>query len=103
MKLETLKTRLQNIGFRKDRDAEVWRNNTGKSVSFLSDDVIRVESGSNVTLCRVSDIVIRNGYVNVKKAKAECLKYYLCGEGKCDMCLVYEFPKIKRKGRCTEK
>lgn len=97
MKIEKLKTRLKHIGFAEDKDRKVWNNRAGLTVSFPTVDTVKVEAGVNATLWRLPDITIKDGYVNAKKSKTECLKYNRCGGGECDMCLAYEFQKAERK------
>lgn len=79
MKIEKLKTRLKHIGFAENKDRKVWSNRAGLTVSFPTVDTVNVESGVNATLWRLSDITVKDGYVNAKKSKTECLKYNRCG------------------------
>lgn len=82
MKIEKLKTRLKHIGFAEDKDRKVWNNRAGLTVSFPTVDTVKVEAGVNATLWRLPDITIKDGYVNAKKSKTECLKYNRCGGGR---------------------
>ena len=82
MKIEKLKTRLKYIGFAEDKDRKVWSNRAGLAVSFPTVDTVKVEAGVNATLWRLPDITIKDGYVNAKKSKTECLKYKQCGGGR---------------------
>ena len=81
MKAKDLNTRLRNIGFKKDNASKVWRNSAGVTVSFPTFDTVKVEFGVSATLWRQTDITIKDGYVNVKRAKTECLKFNRCGGG----------------------